>query len=158
VQILPFVIWVVFDPERFSFTVRVRIDKCCWEKITLIYAPVIAQTQRPVDSRIGDGPPEVDYLEATFKELWDIGGREMSVNTRDRGLVGLVNVHLGHWLTPIGAIVKLAWTTATNGWGNEYIVSYTMIYEKEMIGHLLWSNKTTRLALVSDLIRSMLSG
>jgi hypothetical protein len=119
VQILPFVIWVVFDPERFSLMVRVRIDECRWEIITLAYAPVIAQARRTVDSRVSDGPPEVDYLEATFKELWDIGGRQMSVNTRDRGLVASVNVHLVYRLMPIGTIVELAWTTATNGWGNE---------------------------------------
>ena len=74
-------IWVVFDSERFSLALR--IDKCRWEIIVRIYTPVIAQSQRPVDSGVGDGPPEVDDLEATFEELWDIGGREMSVNTRD---------------------------------------------------------------------------
>ena len=82
VQILPLVIWVVFDHERFSLVVR--IDKSCRERIVLSYTSVIAQAQRPVDSGIGDGPPEVDDLEATFKELWDIGGREMSVNAHNR--------------------------------------------------------------------------
>jgi hypothetical protein len=116
-QILPFVIWVVLYPERFSLAVR--IDECRWEIIVLIYTPEIAQTQRPVDSRVGDGPPEVDDLEATFKKFWDISGREMSVKTCDRGLVALVDVHMDHRLTPIRSIVELAWTTATNGWGNK---------------------------------------
>ena len=115
-QILPFVIWVVFDPECFSPAVGVRKDECRWEIIALSYTPIIAQAQRPVDSRVGDGPPEIEDLEATFKEFWHIGGWEMSVNTRERGLVALVEMHLGHRLAPIGTIVRLAWTTATNGW------------------------------------------
>ena len=116
VQILPFVIWVIFDPESFSFAVG--IDERCGEVISLIYTPEIAQAQRPINSRVGDGPPQVNDLEAIFKELRDIGGRKTSVNTLDRGLVGLVDMYLDHWLTPIGTIVELAWTTATNGWEN----------------------------------------
>jgi hypothetical protein len=114
VQILPFVIWVVFDPERLSLAVR--IYKSHREGVVLSYTPVIAQAQRPVDSRVGDRPPEVDNLETTFKELWDVGSWEMSMHTRDRGLVGLVDVHLGHRLAAIRTVVNLAWTTATNGW------------------------------------------
>ena len=114
VQILPLVIWVVLDPERFSLIVR--IDKSHWETIALSYTSVIAQGQRPIDSRVGDRSPEIDDLETTFKELWDIGGWEMSVHTRDRGLVGLIDVRLGHRLTAIRTVAHLAWTTATNGW------------------------------------------
>jgi len=44
-------IWVVFDHEHFSLVVR--IDKSRQEIILLIYIPVIAQAQRPVDSRVG---------------------------------------------------------------------------------------------------------
>ena len=114
VQILPLVIWVVFDPERFSLAVR--IYESHWEGVVLSYTPVIAQAERPVDSRVGDRPPEVNDLETPFKELWDVGGWEMSMHTRDRGIVGLVDVHLSHRLTAIRTVVNLAWTTATNGW------------------------------------------
>jgi len=112
VQILPLVIWVIFDQERFSLIVR--FYKSHWERIVLSYTPVIAQAERPIDSRVGDRPPEVDDLETTFKELWDVGSWEMSVHTLDSGLVGLVGVHLGHRLT--WTVFNLAWTTATNGW------------------------------------------
>ena len=107
-------IWVILDPERFSLIVR--IDKSHRETVVLSYTSVIAQGQRPIDSRVGDRSPEIDDLETTSKELWNVGGWEMSVHTRDRGLVGLVDVRLGHWLTAIRAVANLAWTTATNGW------------------------------------------
>ena len=113
VQIPPLVIGVVFDPERFSLAVR--IYKSHWERVVLSYTPVIAQAERPINSRVGDRPPEVDDLETTFKKVWDVGSWEMSVHTRDRGLVGLVDVHLGHWLTAIWTVVNLTWTTAANG-------------------------------------------
>ena len=107
-------IWVVLDPERFSLIVR--IDKSHWETVVLSYTSVIAQGQRPIDSRVGNGSPEIDGLETTFKELWNIGGWEMSVHTCDRGLVGLVDVRLGHQLTAIRTVANLAWTTAMNSW------------------------------------------
>jgi hypothetical protein len=114
VQILPLVIWVVFYPERFSL--MGWIYKSHWERVVLSYTPIIAQAQRPVDSRVGDRSPKVQDLETTFKELWDVGSWEMSVHTLDRGLVGLVDMHLGHRLTAIRTVVNFAWTTTTNGW------------------------------------------
>ena len=109
-------IGVIFDHERFSLVVR--IDKSRREIIFLIYAPVIAQAQRPVDSRVGNGPPQVNDLEAILEELRDVSGWKMSANTLDRRLVGLIDVNLGHRLTFIGTNIQLVWGMATNGWGN----------------------------------------
>ena len=116
VQILPFVIGIIFDHERFSFAVG--IDKSRREIILLIYTPIIAQAQRPVDSRVGDGPPQVNDLETIFKQLRDVRRRKMSANTLDRRVFGLIDVNLGQRLTLIGTNTQLAWATATNGWGN----------------------------------------
>ena len=114
IQVLPLVIWVILDPKRFSLALGK--DQRHWESVTLIDTPIIAQTKGPIDRGVDNGPPEVDDLEATFKELGRFVGWEVSVHTRDGGLVGLVDVHLDRRLTAIRTVAHLTWTAATNGW------------------------------------------
>jgi len=154
-QIFPLVIWVILDPKRFYLAVGK--DQCHGESVALIYTPIIAQTKGPIDRGVGNGPPEVDDLEASFKELWRFIGWEVLVHTRDGGLIGMVDVHLDRRLTAIRIVVHPTWTTVTNDWES---INGELFYDitKKIKGCLLWLNKTTRLAPVNDLMSSMLSG
>ena len=68
IKVLPLVILIVLDPHRFTFALRE--NKSYLECIVFgIDASVIAERQRPIYSRIGNGPPQVDDLEAALKEF-----------------------------------------------------------------------------------------
>ena len=62
---------IKLDTQR--LTVPIRVHQRHRHHILLrIDAPIIAQTQRPVQSGVRDGSPEVYDLEATFEEVWDL--------------------------------------------------------------------------------------
>ena len=77
--ILPLVILVVPYPHHLSLVIRK--DQCDRKRVRLrIDAVIVAQRKGPVESRMRDGPPEVDDLEAMLEELGDIGGRKVPLH------------------------------------------------------------------------------
>jgi len=102
-KVFPLVSLIILDSKRFTFTVRE--NKSYWKCVPFdINASMIAEGQRPIYGRVCDGPPEVDDLEASFKEFLSIGGGEMSVDSRDGGGGGLIDMNSCSWLTKISRV------------------------------------------------------
>jgi hypothetical protein len=110
---------VVLDTERLAFVIRVPEGRG-HQVVLRVDAAVIAERERPVPRRVVDRTPEVDDLEAVLQQLWDVFGGQVSVDTGNRGLGGLVDVNLRHRLTFLGAVVELAGTATTDGWGKRW--------------------------------------
>ena len=68
-KICPSVIWVIFG--RICLAFAVRIDARDGEHVILgVETPKIAERERPIQCRMGNGSPQVDYLETTFRDRW----------------------------------------------------------------------------------------
>ena len=81
-KVLPLVILAKLDSHYFTFAVR--INKSYWEYVLFnINASKITERQRPIYGRISDRSPQVDNLEAPFKQFWSVRGGEMSVDSSD---------------------------------------------------------------------------
>jgi len=63
---------------------------------------------------MGDGPPEINDLEAVFQQLRRLVCWEMFVDAGDGSFVRLVAVDLGGGLSLLGAVINLTWATATD--------------------------------------------
>lgn len=82
IKVLPLVILAKLDSHYFAFAVR--INESYWEHVLFnINASIITEGQRPVYGRMSYRSPEVDNLEAPFKQFWSVGGGEMSVDSSD---------------------------------------------------------------------------
>ena len=72
-------IWIMANAHCFPFAIG--IDQCDWECIIFqVDASVVAEGKWPVDSGVGDGPPEIDNLEAASEECRSIFGGEMAMD------------------------------------------------------------------------------
>ena len=92
-KVLPVVIFVILESQCFTFAIGEY--KSYWERVFYnIKASKITQCQRPIYSRNCDGSPEVDNLEATFKEFRDVRGREVFADFSDGCGDGLIDVNL----------------------------------------------------------------
>ena len=78
-KVLPFVIRIVLDTQCFSLTIGIYQRN--WKRVTFwVDTSVVAESKRPVNSRLGDGPPEIDNLEPTPQKGWCIGGGKMAMD------------------------------------------------------------------------------
>ncbi len=81
-EVFPLVILVVCHTEDLAFVVG--IYECNWENVLLgVNAPVVTQSERPIERGIFDGTPEVNQLEAFLQELRDVGGGKMTMHARN---------------------------------------------------------------------------
>ena len=112
IEVFPFLIRVKANANVFSF--RVWIDQCQCKGIVLGHAPVVAESKRPINRGMRNGSPKVDELPAFFEELRCFVGREMTMDSGDGRLCGLVNVDVRDGLALFGSGIDLSWSAAAN--------------------------------------------
>lgn len=110
-EILPLLIRVIGDAK--CLTLTIRIDECYGECVVFrVHAPIVAEPQRPIDSGMGYGSPEVDNLESATEQCGSVGRREMAVDSRDGRRSRLVYVRLRNGLPFVRTRVNLANSSA----------------------------------------------
>jgi hypothetical protein len=106
---------VISDSVCFSFSVRIHQGNRKWV-LRGIDAPVVTESQGPPQCRDIDRSPEIDDLEPLLQQAWSVLRGEVSVNTSDGRLCGLINVNAGDWLTVLRAVIYHPWTLSTDGY------------------------------------------
>ena len=118
-KILPLVVLVECYSQRLALAVggharhREQVLLC-------VDGAVVAQREGPVPRGVLDGPPEVDDLEALFKQLRGVGGGEMAVHTRDGGGGRLVDMDPRDGLALACYVFLVAWPAAAEGCTKSY--------------------------------------
>ena len=84
---------IVCHTEHFSLATGTQTGH--WKYVLLfVNASVVAERERPVQSGVFNGTPEIDYLEATREEPRDVDRRKMAVYVCDGRPGRLIDVDL----------------------------------------------------------------
>ena len=107
---------IVCHTEHFSLATGTQTGH--WKYVLLfVNASVVAQRERPVQSRVFNGAPEIDNLETLGQQPGNVFLGKVTMNTSDSGLERLVDMGGGSWLAFIWVIPRFAWAAAADGYG-----------------------------------------
>ena len=90
-HVLPLVLGAIEHRERLAISVRVAQDRR-GDVGDWIDALPIRDSERMIEGRMVDGPPQIDDLEALVNKLLRLLWRKVSVNSSDRGFIALIDV------------------------------------------------------------------
>lgn len=112
-HVLPPVRGVVLHAERLPIAIGV-LESSRHKVVRTVDRAVVTERERPVECDVVDRPPEVDDLEAILEQLGYVRSGEMTVDTCDGRVLGLVDVDLRHGLALLRRVLDLAWAAAAD--------------------------------------------